>query len=244
MKAFRYWFKKGGSQTLYKVNRPLVQEFILQYVVEMEKQKLSGNRRRVTVYASSSNALVNAYYDAARRLGGILGGAGFDIVYGGGGVGLMRAMADSALEAGAHVHGVLPGFLNTVEHAHKNLSKLEVVHDMRERKHRMLVDSDAVVSLPGGSGTCEEVFEVLTLKRLGQFLGPVVLVNTNHYFDRLIDFLEHSVSERFMSHLHLEMWTVIDQPEQVLDALLSAKAWSSDAFNFAAVEGPASGEYR
>jgi len=98
--------------------------------------------------------------------------------------------------------------------------------------------------LPGGSGTCEEVFEVLTLKRLGQFLGPVVLVNTNHYFDRLIDFLEHSVSERFMSPLHLEMWTVIDQPEQVLDALLSAKAWGSDAFKFATVEGTASGEYR
>jgi len=139
---------------------------------------------------------------------------------------------------------VIPGFLNTVEHAHKNLSRLEVVLDMRERKHRMLVDSDAVVSLPGGSGTCEEVFEVLTLKRLGQFLGPVVLVNTNHYFDRLIDFLEHSVSERFMSPLHLEMWTVIDQPEQVPDALLSAKAWSSDAFKFAAVVRAPSGEYR
>ncbi len=229
---------------LYKVNRALVQEFILQYVVDMQKQNLSGNRRRVTVYASSSDALVNAYYDAASRLGSILGGAGFDIIYGGGGVGLMRAMADSALEAGAHVHGVIPGFLNTVEHAHKNLSRLEVVLDMRERKHRMLVDSDAVVSLPGGSGTCEEVFEVLTLKRLGQFLGPVVLVNTNHYFDRLIDFLEHSVSESFMSPLHLEMWKVIDQPEQVLDALLSAKTWSSDAFKFAAVVRAPYGEYR
>lgn len=221
-----------------------MQVFILQYVVEMQKQKLSANVHRVTVYASSSNALVDSYYDAASRLGSILGGAGFDIVYGGGGVGLMSAMADYALAAGAHVHGVIPGFLNTVEHAHKNLTQLEVVHDMRERKHRMLVDSDAVVSLPGGSGTCEEVFEVLTLKRLGRFLGPVVLVNTNHYFDRLIDFLEHSVSERFMSPLHLEMWTVIDQPEQVLDALLSAKAWSSDAFKFAAVAGTPSGEYR
>jgi hypothetical protein len=125
--------------------------------------------------------------------------------------------------------------MNTVEHGHKNLSQLEVVDDMRERKHRMLVDSDAVVSLPGGSGTFEEVFEVLTLKRLGQFLGPVVLVNTNNYFDRLVDFLEHSVSERFMSRQHLEMWSVVDEPEQVLGALLSAKAWSSDAFSFAAV---------
>ncbi len=201
----------------------------------MQKQKLPANLRRVTVYASSSSALADSYYDAASRLGSILGGAGFDIVYGGGGVGLMRAMADNALAAGAHVHGVIPGFLNTVEHSHKNLSQLEVVDDMRERKHRMLVGSDAVVSLPGGSGTFEEVFEVLTLKRLGRFLGPVVLVNTNHYFDRFVGFLEHSVSEHFMSQLHLEMWSMIDEPEQVLDALSSAKAWSSDAFKFAAV---------
>ena len=212
-----------------------MQEFILQYVVDMQKQKLPANVRRVTVYASSSNALADSYYDAASRLGSVLGGAGFEIVYGGGGVGLMRAMADNALEAGAHVHGVIPGFMNTVEHGHKSLSLLEVVEDMRERKHRMLVDSDAVISLPGGSGTFEEVFEVLTLKRLGLFLGPVVLVNTNHYFDRFVDFLEHSVSERFMSRQHLEMWSVIYEPEQVLDALSSAKAWSSDAFRFAAV---------
>ncbi|MEE8494876.1 MAG: TIGR00730 family Rossman fold protein [Xanthomonadales bacterium] len=201
----------------------------------MQKQKLPANLRRVTVYASSSSALADSYYDAASRLGSILGGAGFDIVYGGGGVGLMRAMADNALAAGAHVHGVIPGFLNTVEHSHKNLSQLEVVDDMRERKHRMLVDSDAVVSLPGGSGTFEEVFEVLTLKRLGRFLGPVVLVNTNNYFDRFVGFLEHSVSERFMSQRHLEMWSMVDEPEQVLDALSSAKAWSSDAFKFAGV---------
>ncbi len=212
-----------------------MQEFILQYVVAMQKQKSPPKVRRVTVYASSSNALADSYYDAAGRLGSILGSAGIDIVYGGGGIGLMRAMADNALEAGAHVHGVIPGFLNTVEHSHKNLSQLEVVDDMRERKHRMLVDSDAVVSLPGGSGTFEEVFEVLTLKRLGRFLGPVVLVNTNNYFDRFVGFLEHSVSERFMSQRHLEMWSMVDEPEQVLDALSSAKAWSSDAFKFAGV---------
>jgi uncharacterized protein (TIGR00730 family) len=191
--------------------------------------------RRVTVYASSSNALAESYYDAAARLGTVLGKAGVDIVYGGGGVGLMRAMADRALAEGAHVHGVIPGFLNTVEHGHQNLSRLEVVPDMRERKHRMLVNSDAVVSLPGGSGTFEEVFEVLTLKRLGAYLGPIVLVNTNNYFDRLVDFLKHSVNERFMSESHLEMWSIVDDPEQVFEAMLTATEWSSDARKFAAV---------
>jgi uncharacterized protein (TIGR00730 family) len=191
--------------------------------------------KRVTVYASSSNALAQSYYDAASRLGTVLGRAGVDIVYGGGGVGLMRAMADNALIEGAHVHGVIPEFLNTVEHGHKKLSRLEVVKDMRERKHRMLVESDAVVSLPGGSGTFEEVFEVLTLKRLGEFLGPIVLVNTNRYFDRLVGFLEHSVSERFMSEQHLGMWSVVDQPEEVFEAMHAATEWSSEARKFAAV---------
>jgi uncharacterized protein (TIGR00730 family) len=203
--------------------------------MDVPVSKTAGGVRRVTVYASSSNALSKSYYDAAGRLGTVLGQSGVDIVYGGGGVGLMRAMADMALAAGAHVHGVIPAFLNTVEHGHKNLSRLEVVSDMRERKHRMLVDSDAVVSLPGGSGTFEEVFEVLTLKRLGDFLGPVVLVNTNKYFDRLVGFLEHSVSERFMSELHLDMWSLVDEPEQVFEAINSAPQWSRDARKFAAV---------
>ena len=191
--------------------------------------------RRVTVYASSSNALHEAYYEAAGKLGEVLGEAGLEIVYGGGGVGLMRAMADRALACGAHVHGVIPTFLNTVEHGHKNLSRLDVVADMRERKHRMLLNSDAVVSLPGGSGTFEELFEALTLKRLGQFTGPVILVNTRNYFDGFVRFLQHSVNESFMSKRHLEMWSVVAEPGQVIEAMRTAPAWSRDAHRFAAV---------
>lgn len=194
--------------------------------------------RRVTVYASSSNALAASYYEAAKRLGRVLGRSGVEIVYGGGGVGLMRSMADEALAQGAYVHGVIPGFLNTVEHGHRALSRLEVVADMRERKKQMLAGSDAVVSLPGGSGTFEEVFEVLTLKRLGDFVGPIVLVNTNSYFERMVDFLEHSVRERFMSEAHRDMWTLVDEPEQVFEAMQAAPKWSSEARKFAAVKAP------
>ena len=191
--------------------------------------------KRVTVYASSSNGLDDCYYDAAARLGTTLGRAGLDVIYGGGGVGLMRDMANNAMAAGAHVHGVIPGFLNTVEHGHKSLSRLEVVNDMRERKRRMIEGSDAVVCLPGGSGTLEEVFEVLTLKRLGQYLGPVILVNTKRYYDGFVRFLEHAVSERFMSARHLLMWSVVDEPEQTIEALHTAAAWSAEARKFAAV---------
>jgi uncharacterized protein (TIGR00730 family) len=204
-------------------------------VNDIDMNNSSPGISRVTVYASSSNALAEPYYDAARRLGRTLGGAGMHIVYGGGGVGLMRAMADEALDAGAQVHGVIPGFLNTVEHGHAGLSSLMVVDDMRARKHHMLVGSDAVISLPGGSGTFEEVFEVLTLKRLGQFLGPIIFVNTNHYYDRMVEFLQHSVSERFMSQVHLDMWSLVNEPEEVLDALATAPKWSVEAGKFAAV---------
>jgi uncharacterized protein (TIGR00730 family) len=202
----------------------------------MEFVKPPENVKRVTVYASSSNALDESYYDAAARLGTILGRAGVDIVYGGGGVGLMREVADHAMQEGAHVHGVIPDFLNTVEHGHDRLSRLEVVRDMRERKHRMIADSDAVVTLPGGSGTFEELFEVLTLKRLGQFVGPVVLVNTNGYFDRFADLLRHAVAERFMAPLHLEMWSLVPAPEDVLQAMHETRPWSSEARRFAAVQ--------
>ena len=201
--------------------------------MDMQKSPTKRKIQRVTVYASSSNSLHADYYDAAGRLGRVLGEAGLDIVYGGGGCGLMRAMADAALASGAHVHGVIPHFLNTVEHGHKALSRLEVVNNMRERKHRMLEASDAVISLPGGSGTFEELFEALTLKRLGQFFGPVVLVNTHGYYDRFISMLKFSVSEKFMSEAHMQMWSVIDQPEQVIDALRSAAEWRQDALSFA-----------
>ena len=144
-------------------------------------------------------------------------------------------VAEGALAEGAHVHGVIPGFLNTVEHGHANLPRLEVVADMRERKRRMIEDSDAVISLPGGTGTLEELLEVITLKRLGQFLGPIVLLNTNGYYDRFAAFLENAVAERFMSPRHSEMWSLVDEPEQVPQALLEAPAWSEDAREFAAV---------
>lgn len=191
--------------------------------------------KRVTVYASSSSALNPIYYDAARKLGEILAGAGKSIVYGAAGHGLMGAVADGALSRGGEVYGVVPGFLQELELTHQQLTELKVVDGMHVRKQLMLENSDAVVALPGGCGTMEELFEALTLKRLGQWLGPVILVNTNHFYDGLIEFLDHSVGERFMGNNHLEMWSVIDEPEQVLTALETAPSWDADALAFANV---------
>lgn len=203
--------------------------------MDQETKGRGGAIRCVTVYASSSNALHEDYYRDARIVGEVLGAEGIDVRYGGGGVGLMRAMADAALANGGHVHGVIPDFLNTVEHGHKSLPKLDIVTTMAERKQRMLEGSDAAVALPGGSGTLEELFEVLTLKRLGQFLGPVVLVNTRGYYERMAAMLQHCIDERFMSGAHLKMWSMIDDPATLLDAFRAAPAWDSEARSFASV---------
>lgn len=191
--------------------------------------------KRVTVYASSSQALQSVYYEAARRLGEILAGAGKSIVYGAGGHGLMGAVANGALGSGGEVYGVVPDFLQELELTHRGLTGLKIVREMRVRKQLMLEESDAVVALPGGCGTIEELFEALTMKRLGQWVGPVILVNTNGFYDDLIRFLDHSVAERFMGSNHLDMWSVVDEPEGVLNAIEGARSWDSDALQFANV---------
>lgn len=183
--------------------------------------------KTVTVYAASSRALDSMYVDAAARLGEALGRIGYRVVYGGGSHGLMGAMADAALAHGAQVHGIIPEFLTRVEAGHQGLTSLEIVADMRTRKARMLAESDAVIALPGGCGTFEELFEAMTLKRLGQFLGPIVLINTNGYYRTLLEFLRHSVDEHFMNRTHLDMWQTVDEPEQAPDALARAAHWDA-----------------
>lgn len=106
---------------------------------------------------------------------------------------------------------------------------------MRVRKKLMLEDSDAVVTLPGGSGTYEELFEALTLKRLGRWVGPIILVNTNGFYDGLLQFLNYSIDERFMGSSHLKMWSVVNEPEEVLEAIEDSHEWGADALQFANV---------
>ena len=187
----------------------------------------------VTVYAASSGAISKGYFEAASRVGLALASGGISVVYGGGSTGLMGAVADAALAAAGTVHGIVPRFLKELEVSHGNLTSLTVVDDMRERKHLMIEKSDAVIALPGGCGTYEEVFEALTLKRLGQWLGPIVLLNTNGFYDRLNGFLRHAVDERFMDRRHLDMWTVVDEPDDVIPALRDAPRWSEEALSFA-----------
>ncbi len=190
---------------------------------------------RICVYAASSAHCDRAYHDAARRLGFVLAQGGATVVYGGGGVGLMGAVADGALEAGGHVIGVIPRFMTEVEWQHPGIANLEVVEDMRERKHRLLTGSDAVVTLPGGCGTLEEVFEAITLKRLGIYFNPIVFVNTLGFYTPLARFMNQVIVERFMNPEHEDMWSLVDTPEEVLPRIAATPPWREDARARAAV---------
>jgi len=133
------------------------------------------------------------------------------------------------------LYGIVPEFLQDLELTHRGLTGLKIVKEMRIRKQLMLEESHAVVTLPGGSGTYEELFEALTMKRLGQWVGPIILVNTNGFYDGLLQFLKHSIDERFMGSSHLKMWTVVEEPEQILQAIANSHAWDTDALQFANV---------
>lgn len=191
--------------------------------------------RAVCVYCASSRSADPEYRHAAFRLGEVLAEQGIAIVYGGGAVGSMGALADGALARGGRVVGILPRFMADLEWGHRGLTELKLVEDMRTRKHLMLTGAHAAIALPGGSGTLEELLEALTLKRLGLFLGPIVLVNTRGYFEPLREMLDAAVRERFMDTRHLAMWQIVARPEEVPAALVSAPEWSAAAREFAAV---------
>jgi len=189
----------------------------------------------VCVYCASSTSAHPAYRELAAELGRGLAAAGRTTIYGGSRHGSMGALADGALAAGGRVIGVMPEFLQALEIAHDRLSELHIVGDLRERKHWMLCRASAVIALPGGTGTLEELLEALTLKRLGIFPGPIVICNQRGFYDPLIALLEAAVDERFMAQRHRAMWQVAESAAQSILAIDSAPAWPDDALSFAAL---------
>jgi uncharacterized protein (TIGR00730 family) len=198
-----------------------------------EPQAMPG--RAVCVYCASSSSAHPEYREAAFRLGEVLAGRGIALIYGGGSRGSMGALADGALGKGGRVVGILPRFMADLEWGHQGLTELKLVEDMRTRKHLMLTGAQAAIALPGGCGTLEELLEAITLKRLGLFLGPIVMVNTRGFFRPLLELLAHAVGEHFMDERHSLMWQVVPHPEDVPDALERAAAWTAEFRSFAAV---------
>ena len=178
--------------------------------------------RKVCVYCASSRKTGKVYLEAAEQLGELLARSGIAVVCGGGSTGCMGALAKGALGAGGRVIGVLPRFMQELEWAHRGLTELRLVDDLHTRKRIMAEEADALVALPGGTGTLEELVEAISWKRLGLYGHPIVLVNVRQFFDPLVELLERAISERFMEDSHRSMWRVVDGAEDVLRAIREA----------------------
>lgn len=190
---------------------------------------------RICVYCASSAKIDEIYFEATERLAKILVNSGVQVIYGGGGHGLMGKLADTVLAQGGQIKGIMPQFMNEVEWAHKKVTDFEFTNTMHERKAKFLENIDALIALPGGTGTLEELLEAITLKRLGQFTKPIIILNTNGYYDPLIQMLERCVEEKFLRPIHAEMWTFVHQPEEVMSAINHSMEWDENAISFAAV---------
>jgi uncharacterized protein (TIGR00730 family) len=190
--------------------------------------------KKVCVYCSSSSKLNPVYYTEAERMGVLFARAGIDLVFGGGKSGLMGALADSLLHEGGKATGIIPGFMCEEGWQHEALTELKVVDTMHQRKAMMAEMSDAALALPGGIGTFDELFEIITWKQLGLFTKPIVILNTNNYFHYFIEMLRVAASENFLRDEHRQIWQVVNTPEEVIPALQNAREYC-DARNFAKV---------
>jgi len=186
---------------------------------------MSAAQPVVCVFCASSTQVAQSYFDAAENLAKELINSGYAIKYGGGAVGLMGAVANQALAMQGRVIGIIPQFMVDVEWQHPDVEEMHVVETMHQRKQQLIDNVDAVVALPGSSGTLEELMEVISMKKLGLFTKPVVIVNTNGFYDSLIDLFKRMADERFLHETHLDTFTVINHPHEIVDAIRQSPQW-------------------
>jgi len=178
----------------------------------------------VCVFCGSGSGINPVYSEAAGKLGVLLAEASVRLIYGGGNIGLMGIVADAVMKAGGEVTGVIPSFLFDKEVGHHGITDLEVVESMHQRKQRMAQLADAFVALPGGWGTLEELCEILTWRQLGLISQPVALLNTNRFFDPLLDQMRLMVKEGFLNAGNFNLLHVEEKPERLLSLLIARKA--------------------
>lgn len=189
----------------------------------------------VCVYCASSTQIHPAYVKTARRLGRLLAERHIRLINGAGGIGLMRAISDSALENGGEVTGVIPQFMVEQNWHHTGLTELIVVNSMHERKRKMAELSDAVIALPGGCGTMEELLEIITWKQLGLYPNPIAILNSNGFYAPLLKMFSRAVSEKFMRPEHESIWQVGKTPEDVIELIYNTPLWDASVRKFAAI---------
>ncbi len=192
--------------------------------------------KRVCVYCASSAKINKVYFDDAEKLADYLVNENIEVVFGGGSFGLMGKLADTMIAKGGSIIGIMPRFMKDVEWCHPKLTELHLTETMHERKQKFLENIDGLIALPGGCGTLEELLEAITLKRLGLFTKPIVILNTNGYYEPLKQMLDKCIEENFMSEAHRNMWTFVNKPEEIIKALNEAPVWSENAIEFAAIK--------
>lgn len=189
----------------------------------------------VCVYSASSTKIDSVYFETARKLGTLLAQNGIRVVNGAGNMGLMTAVSDAALAAGGKVTGVIPHFMIEQNWHHTGLSELIEVNTMHERKQKMAALSDAVIALPGGCGTLEELLEIITWKQLGLYLNPIVILNVKGYYNPLLEMFARAAEEHFMGVRHMDIWRVANTPEEAITQTQTTPIWDVSIRKFAAL---------
>lgn len=191
---------------------------------------------RICVYCASSNKTPDQYLEHGREFARILATNRIALVFGGSRSGIMGVMADEMIRHGGHTVGIMPRFMKEVEWNHEKLSEMITTETMAERKEAMITDVDAVVTFPGGCGTMEEFMETLSLKRLGLFPKPMIILNSFGFYNPLIDLLNAMLANHFLGPKHREMWAVVETPDQILPAIAASEGWDPEARSFALVQ--------
>jgi len=189
----------------------------------------------ILTYAASSGLLPQIYVDGAIELGSMAAQRGHTIINGAGRTGLMGAVTKGAMQAGGKAIGVIPKFM--IEHGwqHTGMTELVITEDMHERKEQMASRSDAVIALPGGVGTMEELLEIITWKQLGLYLKPIVILNIDHYFDPLLQQMSKAIEQNFMRNFHNRLWNVAETPEEAINLCETTPMWDPGLTKYAAI---------
>ena len=187
----------------------------------------------ICIYCASSDQIPEKYFVAARELGKLMGERGVTLVNGAGNMGLMKASADACMEAGGKAIGIIPTFMIEENWHHQQMSEIIETGDMHSRQERMAQVSDAGIVLAGGFGTLAELSELLTWKQLGIYLKPIVILNTEGYYDELIAFLNKGMNENFLRKEHLNTFLVASTPKEALDMAMNTPQWDTNVRRFA-----------
>ena len=189
----------------------------------------------ICVYCSSSTKIDDCYFRDAYELGKLMAAKGIAVVNGTGSMGLMQASTDGCLEAGGKAIGIIPSFMIKEGWCHQGMTQIVETPDMHIRQQKMAEMSDAAIILPGGCGTFAELMELITWKQLGLYLKPIVILNTNGYYDPLLQALNQAAEQNFMRQQHTAIWRVAQTPEEALKLVLETPLWDTSIRRFAAI---------